>query len=49
MYDGVIKLPAGTYVLRYNSDGSHSSVDWNDGAPDDPESWGITVFRTRTR
>lgn len=49
MYDGVIKLPAGTYVLRYNSDGSHSYVDWNDGAPDDPESWGITVFRSGTR
>jgi hypothetical protein len=49
MYDGVITLPAGAYVVRYHSDGSHSYVDWNDGAPDDPESWGITVFRMRTR
>jgi hypothetical protein len=39
----------GAYVLRYNSDGSHSHADWNDDPPDDPESWGITVFRMGTR
>lgn len=49
MFEGVITLPAGTYVLRYSSDGSHSHGDWNDDAPDDPESWGITVFRTGDR
>jgi hypothetical protein len=49
MFDGVITLRAGTYVLRYNSDGSHSHADWNDDPPDDPESWGISVFRTGTR
>jgi len=49
MFDGVITLPAGTYILRYNSDGSHSHADWNDDAPDEPESWGITVFRLGTR
>jgi len=46
VFDGVITLPAGTYVLRYTSDGSHAYGDWNDDPPDDPESWGITVFRT---
>jgi hypothetical protein len=49
MFDGVITLPAGTYVLRFNSDASHSSSDWNDDAPDDPDNWGITVFRMGSR
>jgi hypothetical protein len=49
MFDGEITLPAGTYVLRYNSDGSHSHADWNDDPPDDPESWGISVFRLENR
>lgn len=49
MYDGVITLPAGTYTLRYNSDGTHAYGDWNDDAPDEPESWGVAVFRMRTR
>jgi hypothetical protein len=45
VFDGVITLPAGSYVLRFHSDGSHSYNDWNDNPPDDPESWGIAVFR----
>ncbi|MGH7520957.1 MAG: hypothetical protein ACREMI_06735 [Gemmatimonadales bacterium] len=49
MYDGVITLPAGSYVLRYDSDGSHSHADWNDDPPDDLESWGISVFRLEKR
>jgi len=49
LYDGVITLPAGNYVLRYRSDGSHSYNDWNDNPPDDPESWGIAVFRMAKR
>jgi hypothetical protein len=49
MFDGVITLPAGSYVLHYTSDGSHSSSNWNDEAPDDPDNWGITVFRLGTR
>ena len=49
MFDGTIKLPAGSYVLRYVSDDSHSYTDWNDDPPDDPEGWGITVFRTVNR
>ncbi len=44
-FDGTIRLPAGSYVLHYKSDGSHSYDDWNDDAPDDADSWGITVFR----
>ena len=49
VFDGVITLPAGSYVLRYRSDGSHSYGDWNDNPPDDPESWGIAVFRMARR
>ena len=49
MSDGVLTLPAGSYVLRYVSDGSHSHADWNDEPPDDPDSWGITVFRMTNR
>jgi hypothetical protein len=49
VFDGVITLPAGNYVLRYRSDGSHSYDDWNADPPDDPESWGISVFRLARR
>lgn len=45
MVDATVTLPAGSYVLRFRSDGSHSYNDWNDNPPDDPESWGIAVFR----
>jgi len=43
LFDGTITLPAGTYTLFYETDGSHAYDDWNDTPPDDPESWGITV------
>jgi hypothetical protein len=44
-FDGVIRLPAGRYVVRYKTDGSHSFGDWNAAPPDDPEAWGITIYR----
>ena len=44
-FDGTITLPAGEYILKYETDGSHSFGDWNADAPDDPEAWGITLFR----
>ncbi|MBW8896037.1 MAG: hypothetical protein JF613_07635, partial [Acidobacteria bacterium] len=44
-FDGVIRLPAGRYVVRYKTDGSHAFGDWNAAPPDDPEAWGITVYR----
>jgi hypothetical protein len=49
VFDGTISLAAGAYVLRYTSDGSHAYGDWNDDPPDDPEGWGITVFRMDDR
>jgi len=44
-FDGTLVLGPGEYVLRYESDGSHSYGEWNAEAPDDPDGWGVTVFR----
>jgi hypothetical protein len=44
-FEGTIKLPAGEYVLRYRTDDSHSFGEWNADPPDDPISWGITLYR----
>jgi hypothetical protein len=35
----------GEYLLRYRSDDSHSSQEWNVDPPDDPQYWGITLYR----
>ena len=43
--DEVIHLDAGEYVLRYQTDGSHSFGDFNTAAPHDPFSYGVTLFR----
>ena len=45
LYDDVIRLPAGEYVLRYQSDGSHSKSGWNADPPFDPAKWGATVYQ----
>jgi hypothetical protein len=44
-FDGTITLRAGEYVVKFETDGSHSFADWNADPPDDPEAWGITLFR----
>ena len=46
-FDGTVRLPAGEYVVRYETDGSHAFGDWNAAPPDDPEMWGITVYRIK--
>ena len=46
-FDGRITLPAGEYVLRYQTDNSHSFGSWNANPPDDPDMWGITVYREK--
>jgi len=43
MFDGTIVLKPGEYVIKYETDGSHSFNDWNDSQPYDPFNWGITV------
>lgn len=47
IFDGVIRLPAGRYTLRFQTDGSHAYGDWNSEPPDDPEAWGIAVMPVR--
>ena len=44
IFEGVIKLPAGSYVAQYNTDDSHSYRDWNSAAPYEPEAWGLTIY-----
>ncbi|MFQ5571875.1 MAG: hypothetical protein ACE5G0_19525 [Rhodothermales bacterium] len=39
-----IRLEPGVYTLQYQTDGSHAYDDWNTGAPDYPERWGVTLF-----
>ena len=41
--DEVLRLPAGRYVARFATDGSHSFPEFNAPAPDDPFAWGIVV------
>jgi hypothetical protein len=47
LFDGTTTLPAGKYLLFYESDDSHAYGDWNDTPPDDPENWGVTVSLVR--
>ncbi|MDZ7361078.1 MAG: hypothetical protein ONB46_10170 [candidate division KSB1 bacterium] len=44
LYDGVISLKAGDYVLHYETDDSHSFNDWNSDPPHDPMNYGITLY-----
>jgi hypothetical protein len=44
MYDDVISLKAGEYVLHYETDDSHSFNDWNSDPPHDPVNYGITLY-----
>jgi len=37
-------LPAGEYVLRYESDDSHSPESWNADPPNDQRNYGATIF-----
>ena len=45
-FDDVVNFPAGDYLLYYNTDGSHSYVDWNSAPPIDPFNYGITMMIT---
>ncbi|MFA6455745.1 MAG: hypothetical protein WCW40_02895 [Bacteroidota bacterium] len=42
--DEFITLPAGNYLVFYQTDDSHAYNDWNDDKPFDAESYGITVM-----
>ncbi len=42
--DTVIRLEAGSYVVAYVTDGSHSYRDWNAAPPTYQDRWGISLF-----
>ncbi len=42
--DEVIRLEAGSYVVAFVTDDSHSYRDWNSAPPSYPERWGISLF-----
>lgn len=44
LVDKKITLPAGTYLVHYITDDSHSYEEWNTLPPDDPRFWGITIW-----
>jgi hypothetical protein len=44
MFDGMVELAAGDYVLFYVTDDSHSAEDYNAAAPFEPEAWGLQLF-----
>jgi len=44
MYDEIITLDAGKYLVHYQSDDSHSFEDWNSPKPYEPDKWGISVY-----
>ena len=46
-FEGNITLPAGEYTVRFETDGSHAFGSWNSTPPDDPDMWGITLYRVR--
>jgi hypothetical protein len=45
MVNTTIVLDGGEYKLHYVSDDSHCYNDWNVDQPEDPEFWGITLYR----
>ncbi|MBD3168130.1 MAG: hypothetical protein GF307_01515 [candidate division Zixibacteria bacterium] len=46
MFNGIVRLPEGSYTVVYTSDGSHSYNDWNAAAPFDAHQYGISIYPT---
>ncbi len=45
LFEGLIHLDQGDYVLVYKSDDSHSYDNWNDDEPSDAANYGVTLYR----
>ncbi len=43
-FEGIIFLKKGEYNVYYRSDDSHSYTEWNSSPPNDPASWGISIY-----
>ena len=48
MVNDVICLPAGEYILHYQTDDSHAYNKWNSDPPFDPEHYGVTLYLVET-
>ncbi|NNE69031.1 MAG: hypothetical protein HKN29_01565 [Rhodothermales bacterium] len=44
LYDGILELDPGRYVVGFETDFSHAVGDFGGGEPPNPEAWGIRVF-----
>ncbi len=44
VFDDIVELAPGRYLLCYVTDDSHAFGDWNAPPPYDPESWGVTLL-----
>ncbi|MBN1408929.1 MAG: hypothetical protein JW956_14115 [Calditrichaceae bacterium] len=44
LFDDEVYLNAGTYVVIYETDDSHSFNDWNSRPPEDPFNYGVTII-----
>jgi hypothetical protein len=43
LFDGIVKLEPGNYMVYYITDGSHAYHSWNSSPPFDKNKWGITI------
>ncbi len=44
LYDNIISLRAGSYIVHYKTDDSHSYEEWNSSPPREEQMWGITIY-----
>ncbi len=44
LVDEIITLAAGSYMVYFKTDGSHSFDDWNQAPPYNPNNWGIAIY-----
>lgn len=44
LFDGTMRLEAGSYLVYFRTDGSHAFGDWNSSPPAEARYWGISVF-----
>ncbi|HLT45695.1 MAG TPA: hypothetical protein VK002_00575 [Rubricoccaceae bacterium] len=47
LFDGTVPLDVGDYTAHYRTDGTHAYGAWDQPPPNDPEAWGITIWRPR--
>ncbi|MCB9058092.1 MAG: hypothetical protein H6627_05960 [Calditrichae bacterium] len=45
LFNDLVYLDKGKYIVHYKTDGSHSYNDWNSSAPYEPDKWGISIYQ----